>query len=305
MNQTLWIQLFNAGYGAPTYGPVPVFPPTNLVTPQESSATRTPTARRTPWRCSDRTAGRSCPDGTSSCAKPGTKAGECGAGISQGSQAELQLPVLRRGDVVQQPGQRAGLRAGLRQASTLHLSGKSFGDVLTVAASPCAAGKACDWDIANWGGGWVYSPDIYPTGEEIFASGRFAELRPVLRRDRRPADQGDEHLVVAEGAVQLRELPGDAGARHLAARDRPRAQRGRQERLRLHPAEPAVQLDGRELVLLQGPPSRAGYNKDWAAPVTRAGKGHPCPVKGNTGGPRPATARLSAPAPRRPCRGRR
>ncbi len=26
MNQTLWIQLFNAGYGAPTYGPVPVLP---------------------------------------------------------------------------------------------------------------------------------------------------------------------------------------------------------------------------------------------------------------------------------------
>jgi len=37
MNQTLWIQLFDSGYGAPTYGPVPVVPPTNLATPQESS----------------------------------------------------------------------------------------------------------------------------------------------------------------------------------------------------------------------------------------------------------------------------
>ena len=37
MNQKLWIQLFNAGYGAPTYGPVPVYPPTDLATSQEKS----------------------------------------------------------------------------------------------------------------------------------------------------------------------------------------------------------------------------------------------------------------------------
>jgi peptide/nickel transport system substrate-binding protein len=53
----------------------------------------------------------------------------------------------------------------------LSLEGKAFGDVLTVAATPCTPGKACPWDIANWGGGWIYSPDFYPTGEEIWATG--------------------------------------------------------------------------------------------------------------------------------------
>jgi peptide/nickel transport system substrate-binding protein len=169
MNQTLWIQLFNAGYGAPTYGPVPVFPPTNLVTPQETSNPYPYSAphavallRSHGWKV--------VPGGTSSCAKPGTKAGECGAGIAKG--AKLSFSYLYYDGATSFNNQVKELAQSWSQAGiNLALSGKSFGDVLTVAASPCAAGKACDWDIANWGGGWVYSPDIYPTGEEIFATG--------------------------------------------------------------------------------------------------------------------------------------
>ena len=37
MNQTLWIQLYDAGYGAPTLGPVPVYPPTNVSRLQEKT----------------------------------------------------------------------------------------------------------------------------------------------------------------------------------------------------------------------------------------------------------------------------
>jgi len=53
----------------------------------------------------------------------------------------------------------------------LSLEGKAFGDVISTVAAPCTPGKACAWDIGNWGGGWIYSPDFYPTGEEIFATG--------------------------------------------------------------------------------------------------------------------------------------
>jgi peptide/nickel transport system substrate-binding protein len=31
-------------------------------------------------------------------------------------------------------------------------------------------GSTCPWDFGDWGGGWVYSPDIYPTGEYLFQS---------------------------------------------------------------------------------------------------------------------------------------
>ena len=31
-------------------------------------------------------------------------------------------------------------------------------------------GSSCPWDFADWGGGWIYVPDIYPTGEYLFKS---------------------------------------------------------------------------------------------------------------------------------------
>ena len=38
-------------------------------------------------------------------------------------------------------------------------------------AVPCTGGGNCAWALENWGGGWVFSPDYYPTGEEIFSTG--------------------------------------------------------------------------------------------------------------------------------------
>jgi peptide/nickel transport system substrate-binding protein len=30
---------------------------------------------------------------------------------------------------------------------------------------------SCNWDMANWGGGWSFAPDYYPSGETLFESG--------------------------------------------------------------------------------------------------------------------------------------
>ena len=49
----------------------------------------------------------------------------------------------------------------------------TFDGVLGIAV-PCLpkVTAACQsWDMANWGGGWLYAPDYLPTGEEIFATG--------------------------------------------------------------------------------------------------------------------------------------
>ena len=40
-----------------------------------------------------------------------------------------------------------------------------FGDI-----SPCSGAK-CTWQIANYGIGWTYFPDYYPTGEDNFLTG--------------------------------------------------------------------------------------------------------------------------------------
>ena len=35
--------------------------------------------------------------------------------------------------------------------------------------TPCPSG--CSWELENWGAGWIFSPDYYPTGEELFQTG--------------------------------------------------------------------------------------------------------------------------------------
>ncbi len=169
MNQTLWIQLFNSGYGAPTYGPVPVFPPTAMTTPQESSNPY-PYSLSTAKSLLTSHGWKVVPDGVTTCVKPGTKSGECGAGIGKG--AALSFNYLYYNGSVSFGDQIKELavtwaRAGIK----LQLEVKGLDAVISTAVMPCVAGKACPWDIANWGNGWFYTPDFYPTGEEIFATG--------------------------------------------------------------------------------------------------------------------------------------
>ena len=169
MNQTLWIQQFNSGYGAPSYGPVPVYPPTDLATSQESSD---------PYPYSPSNAKsllgshgwKVVPNGVTTCVKPGTKSDECGAGIPKG--AALSFNYLYYNGDASFNSQVKELsvtwaRAGIR----LQLEPEAFDALISTAATPCVARKACPWDIANWGNGWFYTPDFYPTGEEIFATG--------------------------------------------------------------------------------------------------------------------------------------
>ena len=41
-------------------------------------------------------------------------------------------------------------------------------------ATACTPGPSCTWEFQDWAGSWVYSPDIYPSGEELFATGAVA-----------------------------------------------------------------------------------------------------------------------------------
>ena len=57
----------------------------------------------------------------------------------------------------------------------LNLVPKPFDQVTALAAGNCVVAKLpCDWDMANWGGGWSFAPDYEPTGEELFACGAIA-----------------------------------------------------------------------------------------------------------------------------------
>ena len=63
--------------------------------------------------------------------------------------------------------QSSATKVGIR----LDLRGAPFNTVIGTAI-PCDAGKPdCNWEMGNWGGGWVFAPDFYPTGEQIFGTG--------------------------------------------------------------------------------------------------------------------------------------
>jgi len=55
-----------------------------------------------------------------------------------------------------------GIRVALKPAP--------FTQVTALAGGNCKLIKApCNYDLADWGGGWSFSPDYLPTGEELFA----------------------------------------------------------------------------------------------------------------------------------------
>ena len=58
----------------------------------------------------------------------------------------------------------------------LDLKPMSFNNVIQLAGGNCVVEKTpCDWDMANWGGGWVFGPDYLPTGETLFHCGAPAD----------------------------------------------------------------------------------------------------------------------------------
>jgi peptide/nickel transport system substrate-binding protein len=61
-------------------------------------------------------------------------------------------------------------KADAAQAGVVYdLHGETYNSISAIVA-PCKAGSKCSWDISQTGG-WIYSPDYYPTGETLFASG--------------------------------------------------------------------------------------------------------------------------------------
>ena len=52
----------------------------------------------------------------------------------------------------------------------IHLSQASF-DTVIGNATACSPDPSCSWQLENWGAGWVFAPDYYPTGEAIFSTG--------------------------------------------------------------------------------------------------------------------------------------
>jgi peptide/nickel transport system substrate-binding protein len=149
------------GYGVPTAGPVPAAGPAEAAPnpyPYSPSAARALLAANG-WVVA--------PGATTTCARAGTAAGDCGQGIATGAKLSFTLlyadgvALLRQTlEAEQADWSRAGIDVRLVAAP----SGR-----VAASAAPCP--KGCGWELADWGGGWLFDPGPYPSGEQLFATG--------------------------------------------------------------------------------------------------------------------------------------
>jgi peptide/nickel transport system substrate-binding protein len=166
VDQPLYNEKIYKGYAVPTYGPVPTEPANNFVSS---------TVKDNPYPYSPAKAiallkahgWKVVPGGTTTCASPGTGSTQCGAGIPAGTPLSFQLQYASGTNAITElmTAEKASwATAGIQMT----LSQASFNTVIGN-ATPCPSG--CSWQLENWGGGWIFSPDYYPSGEDIFQTG--------------------------------------------------------------------------------------------------------------------------------------
>jgi peptide/nickel transport system substrate-binding protein len=165
VDQPGWIASILHGAAIPTYGPVPLAPPSTVVpassefTFQFSISTAAKLLKAHGWHV---VAG-----GTSTCVKPGSGPGECGVGISKGDGISFTIQyaagVASVAEEMQDLQSQAG-KVGIRVALVSHPFDELTG------GHHCSEGKSdCDWEGQYLGGSsWTY--DYYPSGESLFAS---------------------------------------------------------------------------------------------------------------------------------------
>jgi peptide/nickel transport system substrate-binding protein len=169
MNQAAVIKGPLKGYGLATVGPVGTLPLSGV-------SYLSPTGKQgDPWPYNPTKAKQLLTSngwtvvagGTTTCTDPS----KCGAGIKQGQALSFTLPYATGTTWIEQEmTQLQSNAAGV--GIKLSLDPRPFNQVTALAAGNCVVAHiSCNWDMGNWGGGWTFVPDYYPTGETLFLSG--------------------------------------------------------------------------------------------------------------------------------------
>jgi peptide/nickel transport system substrate-binding protein len=174
LDQPRYIKNFLNGAGSIDQGPVPTHPSNPFASPLEKGRPIYPynptkavaLLKANGWQVE--------PGGSSYCAKPGTGADECGAGISLHQLANFNL--LFSTGIPELADEMAAMQSTFKQTAgiSLTLSQQTTNDVLAVIQDHCTVSTPCNnWDLADISLGftWSYGPDFLPTGEELFVPG--------------------------------------------------------------------------------------------------------------------------------------
>jgi peptide/nickel transport system substrate-binding protein len=166
INQAGYINTFLQGYAYPTYGPVPLLPASEFVSPGE-------TQNPDPYNPAEATSllrshGWTPVNGTDTCTGPGTGANQCGAGIHAGT--GLAFPFLYTTGSIGDDEEVASLQSSFAQAGIkLTPSGSTFPTVTGEMTPGC--NKPNCWQMSYIGEAWLFVPGYNePDGSILFGS---------------------------------------------------------------------------------------------------------------------------------------
>ncbi len=213
IDQTGWIHAYYNGLGLPTYSPVPARPANPYAS---ASAAVDPYSFSVPAARSllARHGWKIVPNGHSTCTRPGTAASECGAGVKAGQ--PLDFTLMYPSGLPYADGSMTDLQSVAKQVGIeISLDQVTSATVAQTIEACAPASPACSWQLGNYGTAWVFAPDHYPSGEEIFQTGALGNVnnysdpaidRLIIATTRTPASGAQAALDAYANQVRL-QLP--------------------------------------------------------------------------------------------------
>lgn len=161
------------GWGYPTEGVVPEYPASSLESPYEKS-NPVPAFSISGAKATLEANGWDTATSPATCTKPGSGAGECGAGVTAGQKLSFTMEWAtgtaygeQEVDAMQSDASEAGIQIQLKSNT---FSGVLGDNIPCISGNPAGKAAGCTWEALNWGAGWIYDPDFYPSGEELYGT---------------------------------------------------------------------------------------------------------------------------------------
>jgi peptide/nickel transport system substrate-binding protein len=158
------------GYGTLTVGPVGNTPVTEYLSPRLKSGNPFPFDPAKAKSLLASHGWKVVPHGITTCVTPA----RCGQGINSGHRLMFKLPYTAGITWIAQEMKQLQSNASLVGVK-INPQPESFGQIAVQDVGNCKVAKLpCNWDMANWGSGWLFAPDFAPTGEILFKCGAIA-----------------------------------------------------------------------------------------------------------------------------------
>jgi peptide/nickel transport system substrate-binding protein len=174
VDQAGWIRAYYDGLGVPTYSPVPASP-ANPYADSQASVNPYPFSVPAARALLAAHGWKIVPGGATTCARPGSAVNECGAGVKTGQ--PLQFTLMYPSGLPFTDSSMADLQSVARQVGIEISLDQVTSSTITATIEPCApSSSACSWEIGQYGTAWIFEPDHYPSGEEIFQTGALGNV---------------------------------------------------------------------------------------------------------------------------------